>query len=131
MFTLQQIKAVHSKVRTGADFPQYIQEMKRLGVIHYETFVTDGHNIYYGEGNELTSEPKYQPMAITDTVAPEQFKRDLVKHQHGGSDYLQFCEGCAATGVEKWVVCLETMTCTYFDKSGSKVLVEAIPAVKR
>jgi hypothetical protein len=28
---------------------------------------------------------------------------------------------------EKWTVCLESMTCTYYDKSGNKVLVEKIP----
>jgi hypothetical protein len=41
MFTVEQIKAVHSKVKSGADFPNYIKEIEILGIIHYGTFVTD------------------------------------------------------------------------------------------
>ena len=33
MFTLEQIKLAHSKVKSGADFPAYIKELKALGVI--------------------------------------------------------------------------------------------------
>lgn len=32
MFTIQQIKDAHSKVKSGADFPAYIQDIKKLGV---------------------------------------------------------------------------------------------------
>jgi hypothetical protein len=35
MFTVEQIKASHSKVKSGADFPSYIEEIKVLGVTHY------------------------------------------------------------------------------------------------
>ena len=30
MFTLEQIKQAHSQVESGADFPSYIQEIKKL-----------------------------------------------------------------------------------------------------
>ena len=43
MFTVVQIKKAHSKVISGADFPSYIQEIRKLGVTHYEAYVTDGH----------------------------------------------------------------------------------------
>ena len=33
MFTVEQIKAAHSKVKSGADFPAYIQEIKALGLL--------------------------------------------------------------------------------------------------
>lgn len=32
MFTVQQIEDAHSKVKTGAEFPNYIQEIKSFGV---------------------------------------------------------------------------------------------------
>ena len=48
MFTVEQIKAAHSKVKSGAEFPAYIKDIKSLGVTYYETFVTDGHTDYYG-----------------------------------------------------------------------------------
>jgi uncharacterized protein YbcV (DUF1398 family) len=76
MFTLEQIKQAHSKVKSGADFPKYIQEIKILG---------------------------------------------------GETDYFEFCRDCAATGVEKWVVNLDEMTCIYYNLAGNNVLMERIP----
>lgn len=43
------------------------------------------------------------------------------------TDYSTFCSDCAKSGVEKWAVSMGKMTCTYFDKSGNKLLVEIIP----
>jgi len=130
MFTLQQIGAAHAKVKTGADFPSYIRDLKTLGVIYYETFVSDGHTEYQGNNQQtVISEPKYQPLHIKSTPNPEQFRSDLAGHQQGRSDYLAFCRQSAAAGIEKWAICMEQMTCTYFDKAGNKILVENIPAV--
>lgn len=65
MFTVEQIKTAHSKVKSGADFPAYIQDIKKLGVTHYETFVTDGHTDYYGVNDYKTTSPaKYEPLNI-------------------------------------------------------------------
>ncbi len=43
MFTLEQIKSAHSKVKSGADFPNYIQDLINLGIKSYHTYVSDGH----------------------------------------------------------------------------------------
>jgi len=46
MFTVEQIESAHGKVKSGADFPNYIQEIKKLGVVSFETwFVTVIPNI--------------------------------------------------------------------------------------
>jgi uncharacterized protein YbcV (DUF1398 family) len=29
--------------------------------------------------------------------------------------------------LKKWAVCMEEMTCTYYDKTGNRILVEEIP----
>ena len=39
MFTVEQIELAHSKVKTGADFPKYIKEIKQMGVIGFETLL--------------------------------------------------------------------------------------------
>ena len=128
MFTLSQIKEAHSKVKSGADFPGYIQELKKMGITHYETYVSDGHINYFGDDNyELHSAPKYDELLINNTYQ-EQFLIDLKAHQQGKTDYLTFCADCAKSGVEKWIVDLNAMTCTYFDVSGNNVLVENIPS---
>lgn len=128
MFTADQIKEAHRKVKSGADFPAYIREIKAMGVTHYESYVTDGHIDYHGTNGHTASVPaKYEALTIADLSDPEQFKADLKAHQQGKTDYPTFCKDCAKSGVESWKVELARMTCTYFDKSGKELLLEMIP----
>lgn len=128
MFTLDQIKAAHSKVKSGADFPAYIRDLKQLGVVEYETFVKDGHTNYLGEnGYKIKSPARYAALTIASVSQAEQFKADLKAHQQGKTDYATFCADCAKSGVEKWIVDLTKMTCTYFDSADNEVLLEQIP----
>lgn len=128
MFTVEQIRQAHSKVKSGADFPAYIQEIKALGVTFYETYVEDGHTDYYGANEYKTTAPaKYEKLLIAEAVHPEEFKKELKEHQQGKTDFLTFINACARMGIEKWAVCMDKMTCTYFDASGNEILVELIP----
>ncbi|OPC06450.1 phage envelope protein [Elizabethkingia ursingii] len=128
MFTKEEIKAAHSKVKSGADFPAYIQDLKKLGVLSYETFVNDGHSDYHGANNYKTSStPGYETLIISDTILEEQFENDLKSHQQGNTDYLSFCNDAAKSGIEKWLIDLDEMTCTYYSKDGKKILTEKIP----
>ncbi|MBK9256862.1 MAG: DUF1398 domain-containing protein [Saprospiraceae bacterium] len=128
MFTVEQIKAAHSKVKSGADFPAYIREIKGLGVTCYETFVTDGHTDYYGGSSYKTTSPaKYEPKKIALECNKELFMAELMAHQQGKTDYPTFIGMSAKLGVEKWVVSMEELTCTYFDKKGNEILAEEIP----
>jgi uncharacterized protein YbcV (DUF1398 family) len=128
MFTLDQIKAAHSKVKSGVDFPNYIQELKQLGITNYETFVLDGHTDFYGNNNYKISSPaRYDALAVSEKSDAAQFTKELKEHQQGKSDYPYFCNMSAKTGVEKWKVVMSKMTCTYFDKAGNEMLKEIIP----
>lgn len=128
MFTVAQIKQAHSKVQSGADFPAYVQEIKALGVTGYEAFVSDGHINYWGAGGYQTSAgPKYPELTIAELADKDQFLADLKAHQQGNTDYPTFCSDCAKSGIEKWVIAMDEMTCTYYDKSGNEILEEAIP----
>jgi uncharacterized protein YbcV (DUF1398 family) len=128
MFTAEQITAAHSKVKSGAGFPAYIKEIKAFGVTHYEAYVTDGHIDYNGaNGHTAKVSAKYSPLIIADTLKKEAFKAGLTEHQQGKTDFITFIKMCAAVGVEKWVVCMDEMTCTYYDKAGNEVLKEEIP----
>jgi len=127
MFTIEQITIAHLKVKSGADFPNYFKEIKYLGVIEYVTYVSDGHTNYYGnDGHKATSPAKYEELTITNNSNIDQFKNDLKIHQQGKTDYYTFCTDCAKSGIEKWKVCMEKMTCSYFDKAGNELLVETI-----
>lgn len=128
MFTVEQIKAAHSKVKSGADFPAYIKEIKSLGVTHYEAWVADGHIDYHGANDYTAKVPaKYEPLVIAGTSKLKEFKAELVAHQQGKTDFLTFIKMCATTGIEKWVIRMDQMTCTYYDKSGNEILMEEIP----
>jgi uncharacterized protein YbcV (DUF1398 family) len=128
MFTVEQIKAAHGKVKSGADFPSYIREIKELGVTHYEAYVGDGHIDYHGADSYTAKVPaKYTLLVIAETVKAEEFKAQLVAHQQGRTDFLTFITKCAEFGIEKWAISMEKMTCTYYDKAGKEILIEQIP----
>lgn len=128
MFTVEEIKAAHSKVKSGADFPKYIQGIKRLGVDAFETWVIDSHTEYFGkDGFRTKSKPMYESLKIADKSDKGEFINFLKIHQQGKTDYETFCGHCAKTGIEKWFASLEEMTCTYYDKAGNKILIEQIP----
>lgn len=130
MFQLKQIQEAHSKVKSGADFPAYIQDLIKIDVIKYVTYVDDGHAVFFGpNGYEVVSDPKYSKMNVADVSDKEKFIAYLKMHQKGETDYKTFCEHSAETGGEKWTVDMNEMTCTYYDKAKSRMLEEQIPNV--
>ncbi|GLU56059.1 DUF1398 domain-containing protein [Dyadobacter frigoris] len=129
MFTLTQIKEAHSKVKSGKDFPGYIQEIKQLGVVAYDQYVSDGRTRYMGKDSfGIISDAKYASLEIAKTGDVEKLKHALKIHQNGETDYLTFCKQSAESGVEKWMVDTQAMLCTYYDESGNEMVVEVIPS---
>jgi uncharacterized protein YbcV (DUF1398 family) len=127
MFTIEQIREAFEKVKSGADFPQFVHDLKAIGVIQYDNFVSDGRAIYYGiKDFAVEGKPKYQRMEIKDIGSAEKLKHAISIHQQGQTDYLTFCKQAAEAGVEKWTTHMIEMTVTYLDKKGSQLTVEAI-----
>ena len=130
MFTVQQIKEAHAKVKSGADFPKYMQDIIALGVTSFETFVFDNHTNYFGKDNFQTSSEGFSgTLNVANESNIEQFKSDLKSHQQGNTDYMTFLNDCAKSGVEKWIVVMDEMTCSYYDINGNEILVEKIPTI--
>ena len=128
MFTLEQIKTAHAKVKSGADFPNYIQDLIGLGVTFYKTFVSDGHTEYLGNQEyRIASDPVYDVFIIASESNRTDFQNDLKAHQQGQTDYRTFCKDCARSGIAKWTVDLQKRTCTYYDLSENEMLIERIP----
>lgn len=85
---------------------------------------------YYGKDNFQTSSEGFtETLTIADKSNIEQFKSDLKAHQQGKTDYMTFLNDCAKSGVEKWIVVTDKMTCSYCDKAGNEMVVEVIPSV--
>lgn len=128
MLTIERIEEAHKKVQTGADFPAYIKNIKDIGVKRFETYVEDSHTEYYGINDySQKSYAKYDILQISDICDKSSFLIQLKKHQDGETDYFTFCKDCADTGIQKWIVNLDDMTCTYFDMKNNEILVEQIP----
>jgi uncharacterized protein YbcV (DUF1398 family) len=128
MFTLQQIKAAHGSVKTGADFPRYIKEIKQLGLIRYEFNVNDGSIIYYGSNDhQVKGEGIYASQTINSQASPEALRHTIAIHQQGQTDFLTFCRQAAAAGVGKWEIDTQKMLCTYYDLAGNNMVAEPIP----
>ncbi len=128
MFTLTQIQEAHSKVKSGADFPAYVQALNALGVRYYHTYVYDGHTEYVGtDAQSLTAPANYPQLVVAEGCDPDQFRVALQAHQQGKTDYPTFRADCARFGIDKWTVRLDQRTCTYYDNAGAEVLLETIP----
>lgn len=121
MYTIDQIKSAHSKVKTGADFPKYVDELRELGVKRYVNYVADGHTEY---GNSVNGPAKYAMRSIAPVADKTKLQQALKIHQSGGSDYPTFCEQAARFGVNSWVVDTTERTCIYYDKEGKEILKE-------
>lgn len=127
-FTLDQVAAAHATVKTGADFPRYVQDLKALGVAYYDFFLVDGHSVYVdidGLGEQTTA--KYAPLAISP-VSNEFALRDSINvHQAGQTDFMTFCQQAADAGVVYWRTDVVNLVCMYVDAVGHTFVSEPIP----
>ena len=129
MFTIQQINTAHAKVKSGADFPGYVQEIKMIGVVAFKHYVADGRIVYYGMNDfTISAEAKWIPVEVAEIGVEEQLKHALSIHQKGQTDYPTFCKQAAEAGVDKWTVDLVKMICTYYDKFNNDLVIEIVPA---
>jgi len=128
MFTIEQIHKAFMKVKSGADFPQFVKDLKEIGVTHYDTFVSNGRTKYYGINDfTLEGKPKYPKMEVNQISSADKLKHAISIHQQGQTDYPTFCQQASQAGVEKWTTHTIEMTVTYFDKEGHTLTVEPIP----
>lgn len=127
MFTLNQIQQAEQKVKTGADFPKFAQNLKTLGVKRFDVYVMNGMTIYFGSGDEpVEGPPLYENLLIEQNPNQGELKEALKIHQSGETDYQTFCRQAASAGVEKWIVDLEEMTVTYLSIDGTALETEKI-----
>uniref|UniRef100_A0A7S3MG83 Phage envelope protein n=1 Tax=Spumella elongata TaxID=89044 RepID=A0A7S3MG83_9STRA len=131
MFTIEQIQAAQANIKSGGDFPQFVQDIIRLGVQSYVTSVYDGNTVYKGADNfSVESGAKHEPVFIADVSDGEAFKVKLKEHQQGRTSYPQFCTDCGASGIDRWEVVTSAMTCAYYNKDNQEILVEKVPEPK-
>lgn len=131
MFSIEEIKTAESKIKTGSDFPQFIQEIKAMGVKRNDVYVSNGLSVYFdGDDHSQQVNPdEYPNLVINEESSSEKLKHALSVHQKGETDFITFCKQSADAGVEKWIIDLEEMTCTYLDAESNELVKEKIPGV--
>lgn len=129
MFSTEEIKSAEAKIKSGADFPQFIKEIKALGVVRNDVYVSTGLSIYFGSDDYSVqaSPEEYPQFTINDESSVEKLSHALRIHQNGETDYFTFCKQAADAGVEKWVIDIQKMTCTYLDMEQKELVKELIP----
>ncbi len=91
MFALVQIEQAYKKVKSGSDFPKYIQEIKQLVVKGLETLVIEIHIEYFGKSNSSTNVlRKYDDLFSSENSDSKKFDLYLKVHQKGETDYFIF-----------------------------------------
>ncbi|WP_417429319.1 DUF1398 domain-containing protein [Halpernia sp.] len=118
-----------AQIKSQGNFPILVDEFKKIGVANFITLVTDGHSEYFDAENENISVDGNQDLIISNSLNKEKFTERLKMHQNGKTDFSTFCKDCAENGVDNWIVDLDKMTCTYYDKIGKQVLTENIPSI--
>ncbi len=130
MLTLEEIHKIHLKVKSGVDFPKYVQDLISIGVQSYDNYVEDGRSTFFTiNGYSLGTEPKYNAIKIAKQSNIEKLKQILLAHQQGKIDFDSFCHQVATVGVKKWKVDTSKMTCAYYDRLENVLLEESIPKV--
>lgn len=129
MFTVRQIKEAYAKVKSGADYPGYVQELKGLGVTCYDYVVENGSNVFYGgNGLSLKVENQCDRLQVASRWSKEKLQGAISMHQKGQTDFKAFRSQAADAGVEKWTSDLEKMQVLYYGKAANLLLSEPIPA---
>ncbi|MBA4852125.1 DUF1398 domain-containing protein [Emticicia sp. BO119] len=127
MFTLDQINEIHNNFGKKSTLPQYLHALNEIGVMKYDSFITDGHSEYYGAENQLlVSSAIHEKLAIAETSNLEALKIHLELHAQGKTDYFQMIQGLADSGVEKWTFNTSQLTIAYYDKAGNELLADEI-----
>ncbi len=131
MFTKEDIQAAESKIKTGSDFPHFVKELKDLGVVRNDVYVSNGLSAYFASEEEVLqkSPEEYPELVINVEPSVEKLKHALKIHQTGETGFISFCEQAADAGVEKWITDVVDMTCTYYDTAGNELVKETIAEV--
>jgi len=127
MFTLDQVNDIHERLGKQKTLREYLSALKAIGVNKYDSFISDGHSEYFGQGNQkVVSGPVHKKLTIANISNREGLLKHLNLHNQGKTDYLEMSQGLADSGIEKWAFDTSKMTITYFDIDGRDLLVEAI-----
>ena len=127
MFTIEQIDELHDRLGRAETLVDYVGSLAALGVVRYDSFVSDGHSEYVGlDAERVVSPPAHETLTVAEDSDRQAFVDHLKRHERGETGYLEMSKGLADSGVQKWTVDTHAMTMTFYDRTGVALLVEKI-----
>ena len=127
MFTWAEIDELHARLGRAESLAEYFRGLAAIGVVRFESFVTDGHSEFFGrDGQRVVSPPHHDVLAVAEVSDRDAFLEHLRRHSDGQTSYSQMSAGLAESGVAKWVADTEALTMTYCDRDGRILLVEDV-----
>ncbi len=127
MFTVEQIEELHGRLGKAEMLPEYVRSLAALGVVRYDSFVSDGHSEYFGPDTQrVITDAVHEQLSIAERSDRNEFLDHLRRHERGETSYLEMSMGLAESGIERWTVDTYAMTMTFYDRSDGVLLVEQI-----
>jgi uncharacterized protein YbcV (DUF1398 family) len=112
----------------GQPYPQFVKNLKEIGVKRYEVSVADQlTTVYADEGDPLQVPGSNSQLVCSKTFFEPHLKAALQSTQSGLTDYAQFLSEIAEAGVHRYVADLDNMKVSYYGKEPSEKYEEAIP----
>jgi uncharacterized protein YbcV (DUF1398 family) len=128
LFTIEQIEKVHEQYGHHENISLLVSEMKKIGVTHFDYYVSDGSGVYFGPNNHrVKREPRYPSLPINQVQSKDNLRRAIFNHSQGQSDHIVFSLRAADSGVKKWTMHIQNSIITYFDKDDLVIVSEPIP----
>jgi uncharacterized protein YbcV (DUF1398 family) len=124
---MAQIDDLHARLGHPDSLADYMRGLAAIGVVRFDSFVTDGHSEFFGvEGRCVVSPAHHEVFAVAEVTDRASFLEHLRRHSDGETSYVEMSEGLAGSGVEKWVADTTRLTMTYRDPAGVPLLVEQV-----
>lgn len=101
MFTIEEIDELHGRLGKAETLSDYVRSLAALGVVRYESFVSDGHSEYMGRNaHRVNSHAAHDELTVAESSDRDAFLDHLSRHNRGETTYLEMSRGLADSGVE-------------------------------
>ena len=102
MFTLEQIEGLHARLGKAATLAKDVRALRAIGVVHSDSWPSDGHSEYFGAGGHtVRSPPTHDELTIAERGDREGLRHHLKLHEQGRTTYIELSRGLAASGVAR------------------------------
>ena len=107
MFTVEQIDDSNARLGSAKTFSGYVRTLKTIGVERYDSYLTDDHSEYFGQGGcRVASSPVHEVLAVAETGQRETFLEHLGRPERRETSYLEMSRGAwrrAGSRSGRWI----------------------------